>query len=161
MWYDSTGFHQQNAALVDYKTGIVHLSSSDGTLLEIPEGKLSPDDISYVRSQDIYKKRKREVVFYLFRFPVHLLILFGAGFSRRYVLSSSVPTSFRLCLVTRYAQKGEAQGNFLFLPFPCPFADIVRNRNPWVVSAQPFRVLLFLMILRDLALPLAQNDRVS
>jgi len=51
MWHDSTGFHRQEAALVDYKAGIVHLSSSDGTLLEIPESKLSGDDQAYVRSQ--------------------------------------------------------------------------------------------------------------
>ena len=51
MWYDSTGFHRQEAALVDYQAGIVHLSSSDGMLLEVPESKLSGDDLVYVRSQ--------------------------------------------------------------------------------------------------------------
>lgn len=43
-WQDSTGFHRQEAALVDYEAGIVHLSSSDGVLLEIPENKLSGVD---------------------------------------------------------------------------------------------------------------------
>jgi hypothetical protein len=43
-WHDSTGSHRQDAALVDYKAGIVHLSSSAGILLEIPESELSGDD---------------------------------------------------------------------------------------------------------------------
>ncbi|KAF9648297.1 kinase-like protein [Thelephora ganbajun] len=53
-WHDSTSSHWQEGALVDYKAGIVHLSSSDGTLLEIPESKLSSEDLSYVRN--VYKK---------------------------------------------------------------------------------------------------------
>ena len=61
VWHDSTGLHRQDAAIVDYEAGIVHLSSSDGTLLEIPEGKLSPEDLTYVRSQDVYKKGKPKV----------------------------------------------------------------------------------------------------
>jgi hypothetical protein len=73
VWHDSTGSHRQEAALVDYKAGIVHLSSSDATLLEIPEDKLSPDDMDYVRSQDVYKEEKRKVTSYLFCFPVHSL----------------------------------------------------------------------------------------
>jgi len=68
-WHDSTGSHRQDAALVDYNGGIVHLSSSDGTLLEIPEGKLSPEDQNYVRSQYRRKKRKRTVTTYIYPFP--------------------------------------------------------------------------------------------
>ena len=52
---------------MDYKAGIVHLSSSDGTLLEISEGKLSPEDLTYIRSLDVYKKGKRKVISYLSR----------------------------------------------------------------------------------------------
>ena len=44
---------------MDYKAGIVHLSSSDGMLLEIPEGKLSGNDLNYIRSQDVYRKAQR------------------------------------------------------------------------------------------------------
>ena len=58
-------------AFVDHKAGIIHLSSPDGTLLGIPEGKLSPEDLSYVRSQGVYKGEKRNWASYLFRFPVH------------------------------------------------------------------------------------------
>ena len=61
MWHDSTGFHRHEAALVDYSAGIVHLSSPDGTLLEIPEGKLCQVDIDHVRSRDIYKGGERKV----------------------------------------------------------------------------------------------------
>lgn len=46
---------------MDYKAGIVRLSSLDGTLLEIPEGKLSPEDSSYVQSLDVYKKERHKV----------------------------------------------------------------------------------------------------
>ncbi|KAF9648264.1 kinase-like protein [Thelephora ganbajun] len=55
-WHDSTGSHREEAALMDYKAGIVYLSSSNGALLEISEGKLSPSDVSYIQSQDMYKK---------------------------------------------------------------------------------------------------------
>ena len=50
---------------MDYNGGIVHLSSSDGTLLEIPEGKLSPEDFDYVRSLYVTKKGKHTVTSYL------------------------------------------------------------------------------------------------
>ena len=65
VWHDSTGLHQKDAALVDYKAGIVHLSLSDGTLLEIPESELCQEDIDYVRSQDVYKRAERKVNSYL------------------------------------------------------------------------------------------------
>ena len=45
---------------MDYSAEIVHLSSSDGTLLEIPEGKLCQEDINYVRSQYAYKRGKHK-----------------------------------------------------------------------------------------------------
>ena len=64
-WHDSTGLHWQHAALAYYKDGVVHLSSFDGTLLEIPEDKLARDDLTYLRSQDVYKKQ-RKVTFRLF-----------------------------------------------------------------------------------------------
>ena len=79
---------------MDYKAGVVHLSSSDGTLLEIPESKLSPEDLTYVQSLDGYKKEKRKVTSCLFFFPVHSLILFGTGIPTRYVLSRSVSRHF-------------------------------------------------------------------
>ena len=50
---------------MDYSAEIVHLSSSDGTLLEIPEDKLCQEDIDYVRSQNVYKRRERKVNSYL------------------------------------------------------------------------------------------------
>lgn len=53
---------------MDYKAGIVHLSSSDGTLLEIPESKLSGNDLNYIRSQNICRRIQRKVA-YLFRVP--------------------------------------------------------------------------------------------
>jgi hypothetical protein len=59
---------------VDNKAGIVHLSSSDGTLLEIPEDKLSPEDLNYLRSIDADKKAKHKVIPHLFHFLVHPLI---------------------------------------------------------------------------------------
>lgn len=73
MWHESTGSHRQEAALVGYNAGIVHLSSPDGTLLEIQEGKLSPDDFNHVRSLDVYKNWKRKVTSYPFELPAHLL----------------------------------------------------------------------------------------
>ena len=79
---------------MDYKTGVVHLSSSDGTLLEIPESKLSPEDLTYVRAQDIYKKGKHKVTSYLFRLPVHSLIFFGTGFPGGYVYGCSAHRCF-------------------------------------------------------------------
>ena len=94
VWHDSTGLHRQDAALVDYKAGIVHLSSSDGTILEIPKGKLSPEDLTYVQSQDVYKQGKRKVTPYLFRFPVYSLILFGTGLRRWCVPSRSAYCCF-------------------------------------------------------------------
>ena len=50
---------------MDYKAGVVHLSSSDGMLLEIPESSLSEDDLGYVQSQ-VYEKGQQKVTF-LFR----------------------------------------------------------------------------------------------
>ena len=41
-----------------YKEGVVHLSSSDGARLEIPEAKLAQEDIIYLRSQDMYEKAR-------------------------------------------------------------------------------------------------------
>ena len=75
---------------MDYKAGIVHLSSSDGTSLEIPEDKLSSEDLTYVRSLDVYKKGKPKVISSFFRFPVHSLISFGAGIPTWYVPGHSV-----------------------------------------------------------------------
>jgi hypothetical protein len=48
---------------VDHKDGVVHLSSSDGARLEIPEAKLSPEDINYLRSQDGHVKAPKRVGF--------------------------------------------------------------------------------------------------
>jgi len=59
-WHDSSGLHRLEAALVDYKAGVVRLSSADGTLLEIPEGGLSPGDQEYVQSSDVYKKPRQK-----------------------------------------------------------------------------------------------------
>lgn len=70
---------------MDYKAGIVHLSSSGGAVLEIPEGKLSLDDLNYLRPLDVYKKEKRKVTSHLFCFPVYSLRLFGAGIQTRCV----------------------------------------------------------------------------
>ena len=61
-WQDSTGFHWQHAVLAYYKNGVVHLSSFDGTPLEIPEDKLAPDDLTYLRSQDVYKRQRKVTV---------------------------------------------------------------------------------------------------
>lgn len=54
-WHDSSGVHRQEAALVGYKDGVVHLSSPDGMLEEISEDKLSRADITYLRSQVVYE----------------------------------------------------------------------------------------------------------
>ena len=59
---------------MDHRAGVVHLSSSNGVLLEVRESKLSVDDINYLRSQDVYKKELRKVTSYLFRFPFRSLI---------------------------------------------------------------------------------------
>ena len=64
IWSDSAGLHLQEATLVGYRDGTVHLSSSDGTALEIPEIKLSSDDLAYIQTQDVYKKAKRKVTSY-------------------------------------------------------------------------------------------------
>jgi len=61
-WHDSTGFHRQEAAFVDYNTGVVHLSSSDGTPLEIQEDKLSTEDLNYIRSLDMHKRAQWKVI---------------------------------------------------------------------------------------------------
>lgn len=47
---------------MDYKSGIVHLSSSDGILLEIPESKLSSEDLTYIRSLDVCAKAWRRAI---------------------------------------------------------------------------------------------------
>lgn len=47
---------------MDYKTGIVHLFSSDGTLLEIPESKLSSEDLTYIRSPDVCENAHSKVI---------------------------------------------------------------------------------------------------
>lgn len=61
---------------MDYEAGIVHLSSSDEVLLEIPENKLSGVDRNYIRSwQDAYRRGQREVTSYLFHVPFYSLIL--------------------------------------------------------------------------------------
>lgn len=62
-WRDTTDVHWQHAALASYKDGVVHLSSSDGTLLEIPEEKLSQDDLNYLHSQDVNSKARPKVNF--------------------------------------------------------------------------------------------------
>ena len=73
-WHDSTGVYRQEAALVGYKDGIIHLYSSDGARLEIPEVKLAQEDITYLRAQDgcekcqpkrqgfIYRMLQRKVI---------------------------------------------------------------------------------------------------
>jgi len=45
---------------VDYKAGIIHLSSSSGVLLEIHESELSVDDQKSLLSQDVYKKERHK-----------------------------------------------------------------------------------------------------
>jgi len=59
---------------VDYKAGTVHLSSSNGMLLEVPESKLSMDDLNYLRSQEAYKKEQRKVTSNFFRLAFRSLI---------------------------------------------------------------------------------------
>lgn len=53
---------------MNYKTGTIYLSSSDGTPLEIPECKLSKDDINYVQSLEVYRKAQRRVIFHTYHF---------------------------------------------------------------------------------------------
>ena len=53
MWHDSTGFYRQEAALAGYKDGVVRLSSPGGERLEIPEGKLAQEDLTYLRSRGV------------------------------------------------------------------------------------------------------------
>ncbi|KAF9781279.1 kinase-like domain-containing protein [Thelephora terrestris] len=60
IWHDTEGLHQQNAALADYKDGVVHLCTADGTFFEIPEERISRQDVDYLRSQDVYKKAFRK-----------------------------------------------------------------------------------------------------
>lgn len=52
---------------MDRKAGVAYLSSSDGTLLEISESKLSEDDLNYIRSVG------HKVTSYLFHFPFRSL----------------------------------------------------------------------------------------
>jgi len=47
---------------VDYNAGVIRLSLPDYTSLEIQEGKLSPEDLNYVRSLDVYKRAQRRVI---------------------------------------------------------------------------------------------------
>ena len=56
-----------------YKDGVVHLSSSDGARLEISEAKLAQEDITYLRSQDVYEMDplKRKVISCLLRSSGH------------------------------------------------------------------------------------------
>ena len=68
-----------------YNSGIIHLSSSDGAVLEIPESKLSRDDLDYVRSLYVHKKGRGKVISNLCRSPYHLLISFGTGTPTRCV----------------------------------------------------------------------------
>ena len=63
-WHDSTNTHREEAAFVNYKDGIVHLSSSDGTLLQIDERKLAQDDLLYLQSQPVYQKAQRKVTLF-------------------------------------------------------------------------------------------------
>ena len=57
-----------------HRDGVVRLSSSDGTLFEIVEEKLSRHDLTYLRSQDVYKNAYPKVIFWPFCFPPNLLI---------------------------------------------------------------------------------------
>ena len=59
---------------MDYQAGVIHLSSFDGTLLEIRESKLSPDDLNYIRSKDVYKRAQVKVTSYYICFADHPLI---------------------------------------------------------------------------------------
>ena len=59
-WHDSTLTHREEAAFVDYKDGIVHLSSPEGTLLQVDEHELGQDDLLYLRSQQMYQKAQRK-----------------------------------------------------------------------------------------------------
>ena len=79
---------------MDYDGEIVHLSSSDGTLLEIFEGELSLDDLNYVRSLYVHRKGKRKVTSYHFCLPVRSLISLGTGIQSRYVYIRSVHRLF-------------------------------------------------------------------
>jgi len=58
---------------VGCKAGIVHLSSSDGVLLEIPESKLSGDGLGYIQLQ-VYRKGQQKVTCYFVRVRFRLLI---------------------------------------------------------------------------------------
>lgn len=80
---------------MDYKAGIVQLSSSDGEILEIPEIKLSEDDLSYIRSQDMYRKAHRKVTSF-FRFPFRSLIYLGIGIASGYDSDRSACCFFSL-----------------------------------------------------------------
>ena len=79
---------------MDYSGGVVHLSSSDGAVLEIPESKLSPDDLDYVRSLYVHKKGRGKVTSNFCCSPCHLLISFGTGTSTRCVPSRSAHYCF-------------------------------------------------------------------
>lgn len=59
---------------MDYEAGTVRLSSSGGALLEVPENKLSGDDLNNLQPQDVYKKKQRKVTSHLFRFPSRSLM---------------------------------------------------------------------------------------
>lgn len=69
MWRDSTGFYQHEAAIVDYKAGIVHLCSPEGILLDIDESELSSEDLCYVQSLDVWRKAQHKVITYTYHFP--------------------------------------------------------------------------------------------
>lgn len=47
---------------MDHNAGVVHLSSSNGTSIEIHEDKLSTEDLNYVRSLDMQKRAQRRVI---------------------------------------------------------------------------------------------------
>ena len=68
MWHDSTGFYQQEAAIVGYKAGVVHLCSADGILFDVAESELSSEDLRYVRSLGVWRKAQYRVIVCTYRF---------------------------------------------------------------------------------------------
>ena len=73
---------------MDRKAGVAYLSSSDGTLLEISESKLSEDDLNYIRSIG------HKVTSYLFHFPFRSLNNFGTDTATGYESDRSGCHSF-------------------------------------------------------------------
>ena len=96
MWYDSTGFYQQEAAIVDYTTGIVHLCSPDGILLDVAESELSSEDLRYVRSLGVWRKAQRRVIIRTYRFLPFTEVARDSRLAADYPLVSRAPISHQI-----------------------------------------------------------------